>query len=629
MSNISNQQKQVLNKLVNVINIINDIPNKQKENKAFLSNGNVTYADLLYLFKAFQDVVKKNIPLHPEVIPSIFIKAIEKLPDNYTNKQTLLNFFKKYPKFKKLNNKNINNKNKQYLDTIKRFFDELNKPKVFVLINPYNKRKNKQSNFNVKTLLNSIKSETNIELIKTLSPLNEVKKVASEGMKFNFVNKNVPEGKPTALIMIGASGAGKTTVIKQIIEKWKNENTRGKMTRIIIKPLIKIRASSGVSTISFQETTKENTQNQPIDLIMKEFETSHARPTPFNDKSSRAHHLFKFGEGEYSHIIGDLCGTESASDISMNCFGIDIFTSTNLKIFQTSTTFVNLHEDIKKLYMSFIPKQQQQQLQWTNLLSKVSKETVSEDADTQKYISSIAISLLVLLHSKKAKKANSIVREDLGTKVVIGNKPGKNMKNKAFNTLNALLNVQTGQFFKMESIPLMMQNEYEKKPAYVYVANVIMRCLESMWISRTLDELSTIYNTNKRSRNWATSYTYHVPLKMIRENDSSNFGKYIINTSDFKKNMVRTQETEGQVSQTPFALGTRNSGFISGFSAVKPTPVSSLIRILEPNVLKTNVTDSSRLHRLFIVIGHTGGKALNQKHRLTLKRLKSLVPGTK
>jgi hypothetical protein len=54
--------------------------------------------------------------------------------------------------------------------------------------------------------------------------------------------------------------------------------------------------------------------------------------------------------------------------------------------------------------------------------------------------------------------------------------------------------------------------------------------------------------------------------------------------------------------------------------------VSKLVQIIEPDVSKGK-KDSSKLHRLFVVIGHDGSfEKLEIKHKMTLERLKAIVP---
>jgi len=160
-----------------------------------------------------------------------------------------------------------------------------------------------------------------------------------------------------------------------------------------------------------------------------------------------------------------------------------------------------------------------------------------------------------------------------------------------------------------------MLAELGKTSLLNYTANIIMRCLESMWISRSLDELSMVYDTTIRGKgehNTTKSKIYHVPPKMSRDEASNT---YIINSSDLPKGNANNKNA-------PYALGVRNT----------PTPLSALAKLVEPNLIKNgaNVMKSSKVHRLFILLKYDGLKVNNPKNnnpqRKTLQRLSTLVP---
>lgn len=522
-----------------------------------------------------------------------------KAPDAATYK-SLLDVIDKHENYK-----NINYYEKLEVRKVtKEYFDKMNEPKVYVFIN----EGPDGTGMKIDQMMKNI-NPNNANAIKKYTGYKETHRfavVTGGGMDFAFTKNATGGGKPSAIMMIGASGAGKTTVIKEILNMKKvaqSPFTKKPIGRQIIAPKIRISVSAAKTEITFGETvSKINTSSGENTLkIMEGFEKSYARTTPFNDKSSRAHHIFLFGDKGNPGLLGDLCGTESATDISMAALGVDIF-GKYINIFKISYALDRMETDKPKFTMALKAANKLNLItgrKWSAMSANVRttlnnpmspRYALNGDLDTDVAVHVMAIILLCNIPLPPPIKFSSVLELT-------------NIKaRKMFKTIDATSALKEG-------IPLNMT-------AVQYTASMIMRCLESMWISRSLDELSMVYDTKLRGpKKIQTSPAYYVPTGMQYDNSAN---EYKIESAGLRKNTTNT-------STTPYALGQK------GVS----TPLMGLSRLVEPNLLSPksqNIVSSSKIHRLFILLKYDGLKAnntnknKNNPQRKTLQRLISMVP---
>ncbi len=511
----------------------------------------------------------------------------------------------------------------------KDFFLAMNEPKVYVFINE-GVRNGKET---INTMLNQIGANNKAAVTEYVGGAKQQIAAVVNEMNFSYTKNASGGSKPSAIMMIGASGAGKTTVIKKILAVKNNAKspfTSKADSRIIIAPKIRVDIQDAGTVL----TLGEEMEKLPMSLTgaektMEAFENAYARPTPFNDKSSRAHHIFKYGEG----LLGDLCGTESASDISLLALGVDIFSPEYIGIFNVSTSYTKMEGDNTYALATAAAdvmiqgvKGSSQQQKWANVMGKrtrygnqpivvqnlksykvkVLEAKTTKTTEEREYVKKYGSAGTV---SKKGQRdlfeiqtdfALSVIARILVVKITnsdsptVFNEPAKNYFGKF--TVNKLAGEANTNIV-------------------VYVAKIIMRCLESMWISRSLDELSMVYDTTRRGSGALikTSDTYHVPPGMTREKTD---GPYKISARDLPK--MNTNKN----SKAPYALGVRNQA----------TNLLHLAKLVEPNLLKggSNAIASSKIHRLFILLRFDGlranNKNTNNPQRKTLERLTSLIP---
>ena len=483
------------------------------------------------------------------------------------------------------------------------FFLKLNEPKVYVFINEGAWGIGRSIN----DMLSKIKTSDKNSIMNYVGGSKDrIAAVSRRGtMNFGFAKDAGDGDTPSAIMMIGASGAGKTRVINEILAVKNDAKSpfAGKpLDRVIIAPRIGISIADTGTTLTFGEQMETKLLDDgDVQKTMKEFEKRFTRATPFNINSSRAHHIFRFGDDKNPGLLGDLCGMDSATDISMKAFGVNIFSPEFIGIFNVSKTYRIMRENPRKYKMALeaakVLKKNDRQLwsTWmTSMLTKtparyalgpLGKETPDEKNKRDETNNSVSILAMILLCNMQRTRRYA---------------------QEAYTT-------QAYQVFTGEVQASPMLTTLGKKPLLAYTANIIMRCLESMWISRSLDELSMVYDTTLRGEGvHSTSKTgiYHVPPGMDMVGNT-----YTVKSSDLLNGNANNKNA-------PYALGVRN----------RATPLSALARLVEPNLTKSgaNSIRSSKVHRLFILLNYDGIKANNPNNnspqRKTLERLASLVP---
>ncbi len=505
------------------------------------------------------------------------------------------------------------------------FFQKMNEPKVYVFIN----EGIPNGTLTLNNMLGTISKNNKNAIEEYVGGAKQQIAAVLDEMDFSYTKNASGGNKPSAIMMIGASGAGKTTVIKKVLAVKNNAKSpfTGKTdTRVIIAPRIRVEIKDNGTVLSFDEEKEElPVRRGGVEDTMKDFEDSFARATPFNDKSSRAHHIFKYGDTENPGLLGDLCGTESASDISLRGLGVDIFSPQLIKIFNISSSYNKMKDDTSGDYILTKPAAD---LMIRNMSGRDEQTKWSAFMGSKKRYEGKAVSIQNLkafkhsIHSKLNPKQMTVqqlstlerqagtanlaqVTTDFAMSVIARTLIVKLTGAITPNVFNEPANTHFGKY-TVDKL-----NREKNTNIVVYVANIIMRCLESMWISRSLDELAMIYDTTKRGQGGVakTSSTYHVPPGMFRDKQT-----YKISAKDLPKMATNN-------ASTPYALGVKNTA----------TNLLHLAKLVEPNIVKTgvNATTSSKIHRLFILLKYEGLRMnanRNNPQRQTLKRLTSLVP---
>jgi hypothetical protein len=372
-------------------------------------------------------------------------------------------------------------------------------PEIIVIVNNFGPGQVSPDVQNtIKEQLNNLAGADNITFTN-LRDDGEKSKIVSE---INNKVTQLIEGRKYSMLMLGASGSGKTTFVNTVKNKLGFLRNKG----VVIHPTINI-SGGGRDKPSFVTYKDEIKRDMPYE----NFKDTYVRPTPFNNESSRAHFLYKNGK----NVIADLCGTESAEEISQNSELLNrqnIFSIESAEIMKNFKTHYNNIKEEEK-----------------DSIKKRIKEYFGVNDDIQ-----------------AAGKYKSL----------------DNFQKLYFFT-SGYKNPERGDDLKKKG------DDLEKK------GEMIKRCFESFWIMRTLDELSGLYNstqgyvTNAGTIKWKTSDNfkipdgtkyeigdmYKMPIRFYKQtnivNTSKPFSLGQENTSTPTSNLLRTIEPNTTMLTTP------------------------------------------------------------------------------
>jgi hypothetical protein len=474
-----------------------------------------------------------------------------------------------------VNFKNVPNNHKNFA---MRVYEEITKPKIMVFLNPGGAPENRDP------LVVSRDTGSNNN-IKALADSNNYINVVRPGMDFRkFKDAN----KTSVVMSIGSSGAGKSYLLG-MLDKSGMYGKRKSMS--YYAPSIQLVRTGPVTeqvvSLNFTSDTSSIQNNNA-------FNGKYIKPSPFNPASSRAHKLITYENGD---IIVDLCGTESAIDISTNALGFNLF-----------------KEDIFKLRANEI----------SPAIKEGLKEAIGKDGGFGIVTGTGDMAVKNFKRAFGINKGNhpdynvgTLDGPDFDTIrlkhaiacgiVKVWAKKHKSTKKVVEITSNDIISKLKPEYKER----LLDKTAYKEPIAATYYAfQILSRCLEGLWISRTLDELALIYNAADRikyfdgagPRGWSTSSSYDIPAGMTHNNNT-----YTVKLENLK--------AEGS---NPFALGVGNT----------KTPISKMISDVEPKFKKNKLNNGEKadttqnLHRMVVLLRYTKGETLGNIHKSVLTRIK-------
>ena len=332
----------------------------------------------------------------------------------------------------------------------------------------------------------------------------EIARVQSGAISPNIFNQILvpfenPPKKELDIFMLGVTGSGKTTLVDSLYEYVTKVKINKKVAGIfrtqkvsVFKPIFDVfMDSSNKTRILISEKYSER------DTTYADYVQKYIRPTPFNPESSRAHVVYTLppikggntllkgplGKGVSKLNIVDLCGNESPIAMSMACFGMNIFEhmGTPVSYLQTisgsKTSLQGLSDLSQYVIKSFNKRSQKDE---TSIVGKVIKDINKVEDDRIKTMfkqiqPETIFDIFVLINLCKFIKASpdetfTRMMQTPNSKIAILNRP------------------DVVQEF-IASAPQIKEYSVAK-----YMFEMTKRCFEGLYITRSLEELKTVFN---------------------------------------------------------------------------------------------------------------------------------------
>jgi len=393
---------------------------------------------------------------------------------NITNKNKLESWLK---------NPTANNFNSSIKPILEKIF---NLPEIVLFVNESN------SNNNIATF-NASKNE-GFEVTR-VSPGAVNKRVFYEIL---LAFTDAPK-KELDIFMLGVTGSGKTTLVDSLYEYVTNVPINRRIGGIfrtqkvsVFKPIFDVFMDDQNKTrILISEKYSE--RDTTYDNYVKKF----IRPTPFNPESSRAHVVYTLpplggtntlkdgplGKGVSKLNIVDLCGNESPIAMSMACFGMNIFqhmgepVSYLQTISNSKTTLQGLNDLTRYIIKPFDKRSQDEE---NKIVGKVLKD-ISKVTDNR---------IKTMFNEIKPETIFEIFILINLCKFIIG-KPDiefTRMMRKSNLKISTQKPPDVVQKF-IKSAPKVGNYSVAK-----YMFEMTKRCFEGLYITRSLEELKTVFN---------------------------------------------------------------------------------------------------------------------------------------
>lgn len=405
----------------------------------------------------------------------------------------------------------------------------------------------------VKKILSDVLNVPEIVLVFNMTSNNEINKKMknydiSNANKSNFTIKYFPKGSSNIdtltegiylpdesdIFMYGRSGSGKTTIMSQLYRKLSNNKKNMSTNNLTIYyPEFNIEYPISSNSRQFNITIEEKVDN----VSYNTFQKNHVRYTPFNPQSSRAHSILYVGNRRFV----DLCGNEDPILLSKAYF--------------------NNHNIFK--YM----------IKPISHLSTVSKKGRLQNKLNE---------FIRLMPTKIKDRKTRIINEKINQiKVEAKSESAKNTNDTVSKVINILEPSSAFELYIIANIVYIIMGNDDLKDFFIDGKikdsyEIIKRCFESIYISRTLSELKTVFN--RKDYDNVSKISNEIGIYNYINNKSSpgNVYKFSVNHKSLQNNKGTYKMIKSKKS-TLFSEVFRenNTRKIVMFAVVNPKGTSS------------------------------------------------------
>jgi len=356
-----------------------------------------------------------------------------------------------------------------------------------------------------------------------------------------------PPKKELDIFMLGVTGSGKTTLVDSLYQYVTNVKIDRKIGGVfraqkvsVFKPVFNVFMDNQNKTrILISENYSE--RDTTYDNYVKNF----IRPTPFNPESSRAHVVYTLppmrggntllkgplGKGVSTLNIVDLCGNESPIAMSMACFGMNIFEhmGTPVSYLQTisGTKILTGLNDLTQYNIKPFNKRKQ--------------------SDEDKIVKNVLNDLKKIPDDRIKTMFNQIKPETIFEIFVMINlcKFIKAKPDDEFTRMMQTPNAKIARLNPPDVVKKFIADTPQIKEYSVakYMFEMSKRCFEGLYITRSLEELKTVFNPRDFASVKNIVNKNDTTLEILKNlNNKNNFKGYSIALDNLKK-QVKVNKT--------------------------------------------------------------------------------------
>jgi len=349
-----------------------------------------------------------------------------------------------------------------------------------------------------------------------------------------------PPKKELDIFMLGVTGSGKTTLVDSLYQYVTNVKIDRKIGGVfraqkvsVFKPVFNVFMDNQNKTrILISENYSE--RDTTYDNYVKNF----IRPTPFNPESSRAHVVYTLppmrggntllkgplGKGVSTLNIVDLCGNESPIAMSMACFGMNIFEhmGTPVSYLQTisGTKILTGLNDLTQYIIKPFNKRKQ--------------------SDEDKIVKNVLNDLKKIPDDRIKTMFNQIKPETIFEIFVMINlcKFIKAKPDDEFTRMMQTPNAKIARLNPPDVVKKFIADTPQIKEYSVakYMFEMSKRCFEGLYITRSLEELKTVFNPRDFASVKKIVNKNDATLEILKNmNEKNNFKGYSIALNNLKK----------------------------------------------------------------------------------------------
>ena len=466
-------------------------------------------------------VVKNNSPNNAR--KGLVQRAIQIIESTKNNSVNIKNLEKLKAWVKTPNSNTFNTNIKPILEKI------FNLPEIVLFLNESN------NNNNIATF-GASKNE-GFEVVRVPRG-NSVNKQIFKNILVPFEN---PPKKELDIFMLGVTGSGKTTLVDSLYEYVTNIKIDRKIAGVfrsqkvsVFKPIFDVFMDSQNKTrILISEKYSER------DTTYDDYVEKYIRPTPFNPESSRAHVVYTLppvrggntlskgplGNGVSTLNIVDLCGNESPIAMSMACFGMNIFEhmGTPVSYLQTISGQPRTLQGLSDLTTYIIKPFNDRSEQEENKIVKKVLNDINKISDDRikKFFNQIKpetiFEIFIMINLCKFIKATP---DEIFTRMM--QTPIKKI---------GVLNPPDAVKKFLDNTPKIKEYTVSR-----YMFEMTKRCFEGLYITRSLEELKTVFNARDFASVKNIINKNNATLEILKNlNKKNNFKGYSIDLNNLKK----------------------------------------------------------------------------------------------